>query len=254
MHLHKYSLFQFRIIGWYFIVEHRTSMKRLFLPFHRSLSLKRKRNLREHWHLIHVFVAQLLLHALFGFLSALCKWLGGQRFWLWGGCHKQASVLLKLIIEQHKASIITDYTAQAHYVVSLISLHEESTQTLAKTLSVLQPEGKVQRNSIIYLISARNTSFAGFPASNLSIFHVLFWTAEFVFSSMALWMAMSACQSTTFVQTEMSQHLLDGLPWRHLCSHRVNWNNFFLPLTLHLLPSSGQNLNSNQDIISKIFI
>lgn len=40
-----------------------------------------------------------------------------------------------LITEQHKASIIIKLTAQAHYVVPLISLHEktcESTQTLAK--------------------------------------------------------------------------------------------------------------------------
>lgn len=40
-----------------------------------------------------------------------------------------------LITEQHKASIIIQLTAQAHYVVCLISLHEEtceSTQTLAK--------------------------------------------------------------------------------------------------------------------------
>lgn len=150
-----------------------------------------------------MLVAQLLLHTLFGFPSALCKRLGGQRFWLRGSCHKQASLLLKLITEQHKASTIIDYTARAHYVVSLISLHEEtceSTQTLAKILSVLQPESKVQRNSVIYLTSDRNTSFASFPASNLSIFHVLFRTAEFVFSGMALWTAMSACRSTTFVQ------------------------------------------------------
>lgn len=64
-----------------------------------------------------------------------------------------------LITEQHKASIIKKLTAQAHYVVPLISLHEktcESTQTLAKKNkknTVLQPKTKVfKRNSIAQCI------------------------------------------------------------------------------------------------------
>lgn len=76
--------------------------------------------------MILVSVTQLSLHTLFEFVSALCKWRLREEF---SSCHKQVILLLKLVTDQHKASIIIQCVAQVLYVSSLISLHEEHMKT-----------------------------------------------------------------------------------------------------------------------------